>query len=179
VLVACYSCDKGASSTVALDAGYSGAGWTVTQVAGTGTTGYAGVAWKVAEGGDQLRFNSNVGEQFSAIVHRFKERSTVNVVAGTYATASTAPNPPSNTAGAGDWDWLAFAMSSPADPAEPVQSTFTGYPAGYDEEVTLAGTANNPSIATALKRESASPEDPGAFTTSLSVPSIAFTVAVQ
>lgn len=179
VLLVCYSCDKAGSTSLTLNTAMSGLNWAGSQVEGAGSTGWAGVLWKVAEGGDQLRFDTNVGEQFSAIVFRFKQRSTVSIAAGPSTAASTSPNPPESTPTMGVWDWVAFAMSAPADPPEPVQSLFTGYPSGYAETTTVAGNANNPSIATAIKRATAAPENPGAFATNISALSVAFTIGVQ
>jgi hypothetical protein len=180
LLVVCYSVDRQLATTVTLDTGASGENWTDTRLAADGARGYAGVAWKVAEGDDVLQLATSVGEQSLAVAYRFPGAASA-FVASVNNGNTAAPNPPNNTppGGLAEYLWVAFAVSTvlDADPAN--QSVFTGWPVGYVERRTLTGQPNNPSLATALRRTLAASENPGAFATSRTETALAFTIAVS
>lgn len=181
VLVVVYAIDKQLATVVTLDTETSGSGWTDTILEAVGARGFAGVAWKVAEGGDVLQFTTNVGEQSQAFAVCVKTDTGDVTVAASDNGATSAPNPPLCTPafGASEYLWIAAAASVVLDATPANTSAFSGFPAGYDDSYALTGQPNNPSLAIALKLATAASENPGAFATTRTEAALTHTVGVR
>ncbi len=159
--------------TVSIDTGVSGSNWTIEGSLATSNKVTGTVVWKIAEGSDALELDTSGSEHGAAVAYRISGADEVDVTSVTGGSDSS-PNPPSHTpvGGSQDYLWIAGAMSSRS-------STITVAPTNYSNFLATGLVTGSPGLGTAERALTASSEDPGVFTSSVSKDWVTFTIAVH
>lgn len=154
-------------------------GWTLI---GTATNVIrAGAYYKVAagsEGGTTVNFPTGGSTTASAQVIQYQAGTYSGTPSvSTAATgSSTAPDPSTVTpgAGAGDYEWLAFAGAAGA-----VVQSVTGFPLASGQTSNSLPNSSTPVCASCYEHAAGSSRNPGAFTLGTSALWVAWSVAIK